>query len=174
MQVTEVAVKDIKVRFRLRTPSDEKVKELAESIEQVDLINPITLDQDHNLIAGFHRLLAFRDVLKRDTIPAIVKEADKRFAELLECDENLKRNELNWLEISSHIVRREELLKELGLTYLSGDNAHSISEEKYSVKELAAGIGLSSRSYQQRKQIDKIHPEVKDLLTETEFAKLIC
>ena len=59
MQVIEVPLKEIKVRFRLRSPSDVKVAEIAESINQIDILNPITLDSSKNLIAGYHRLLAF-------------------------------------------------------------------------------------------------------------------
>ena len=66
MEVIPVAVSDVKVRFRLRTPSEAKVSEIAESISQVSLINQITLDSNYNLLAGFHRLLAFKK-LNRET-----------------------------------------------------------------------------------------------------------
>ena len=93
MEITNVPVGDIKIRFRLRDPSDEKVVEIAESISQIGLLNPITLDTKHHLIAGFHRLLAFKS-LKRDTIPAVIKDVDDKYGDLCEIDENLKRAEL--------------------------------------------------------------------------------
>ena len=75
MEVIDVPISDVNVRFRLRTPSDEKIGELAESISQCGLLNPITIDSSKNLIAGFHRLLAYKK-LEKDTIPSIIKEAD--------------------------------------------------------------------------------------------------
>ena len=130
MQVTEIPITDIKVRFRLRTPSENKVAEIAESIDQIGLMNPITLDSKFNLIAGYHRLLAFQH-LEKSSIPSIIKETtDDAFNELMEVDENLKRNELNHIEVSEHIRRREELMESLGLTYQAGDNRYTTSKSK--------------------------------------------
>ena len=81
MEITHVQIKSIKIRFRLRDPSEEKVEEIAESISQIGLLNPITLDTQHHLIAGFHRLLAYKS-LKKDTIPAIIKDVDDKYGEL--------------------------------------------------------------------------------------------
>ena len=172
MKVVEVPVDAIKVRVRLRTPSDEKVEGLAESIRDIGtLINPITIDGNYNLIAGYHRLLAFQ-TLGKETIPAIIQEeSNDTFNELLEIDENLLRNELDYIEEADHLVRREELMASLGTIYRTGDNQHTSGESKVSVEELASGVGLSKRSYQQRKQIYKLHPEVKSFLSGTEFAK---
>ena len=170
MQVTEVPIKEIKVRFRLRSPSDAKVAEIAESINQIGILNPITLDSSKNLIAGYHRLLAFQS-LDKETIPSIIKEtSDDAYNELMEVDENLKRNELNHIEIAEHIVRREELMEGLGMMYSQGDNRHTKKDEKITIEDLADSIGLSKRSYQQRKQVSRINEEVRSLLVETDFA----
>ena len=169
MDVIEVPVSDIKVNFRLRNPSEDKVHEIAESIDQIGLISPITIDTDKNLLAGFHRLLSYKQ-LQKETIPAIIKDADSRYGELIEVDENLKRNDLNHIEVADHIIRREELLDELGLTYKAGDNQVDVTVGKLTIKDIASGIGYSKRQYQMRKQVANIHPEVKSLLSDTEFA----
>ena len=57
-----------------------------------------------------------------ETIPAIRKDFSFIYSELGEIDENLKRSELNHIEIAEHIVRREELLEQLGLRMKSGYN----------------------------------------------------
>ena len=101
-------------------------------------------------MAGFHRLLSYQH-LKKETIPAIIKDADPRYGELIECDENLKRNELNHIEVADHIIRREELLDELGLTYQAGDNQVNVTNGKLTIKDIASGIGYSKRQYQMRK-----------------------
>ena len=170
MEVVEVPLKDIKIRFRLRTPSDEKVIGLSESIKEVGLLQPITLDGEKNLLAGYHRYLSHQR-LGRDTIPAVIKEADTRIGELVEISENLFRNELNFIEISQHIIRREELLADLGLLYKAGDNHHTKDDTKMTTEDLASSVGMSRRSYQFRKQLSKIHPEVSDHLVETEWAE---
>ena len=114
MRVIDTPLNDVVVKFRMRTPSDDKVSEIAESISQVGLLNPITIDKNNNLLAGFHRFLAYQK-LGYDTIPSIIKDVDKKFSELVEVDENLKRNELNHIEIADHIVKRESLLEELSI-----------------------------------------------------------
>jgi ParB family chromosome partitioning protein len=169
MEVVEVAISEINIRFRLRTPSEEKVTAIAESIKEVGLLSPITLDGSKNLLAGYHRYLSHKK-LGRETIPSVIKESDTRMGELVEISENLFRNELNFLEISSHIIRREELLRDLGLLYRAGDNHHTKEDTKMTAEELASSVGLSLRAYQFRKQLSNIHPEVHDLLVETEWA----
>lgn len=170
MLITEVPISEITVRFRLRTPSESKISEIAESIGQIGLLNPITIDSRRNLIAGYHRLLAFK-LLGKKSIPCVVKESkDDDFNELMEVDENLKRNELNHIEVAEHIVKREKLLERLGMTYQQGDNRYTSAKEKLTIEEMAESIGLSKRSYQQRKQIYKINEEVRSLLVDTEWS----
>jgi ParB family chromosome partitioning protein len=169
MEVVEIPVSEVKVRFRLRNPSDVKVDGLAESIKQLGLLHPIHVDGSNYLLSGYHRLLAHQK-LGLETIPSVIKDEDHRFSELVELDENIQRNPLNHLEFCAHIIRREELMDDLGLTYRQGDNRHTTDETKLTIKDLAKSIGLSERPYQLRKQLSKIHPEVHDLLVETEWA----
>ena len=140
-----------------------------DSIKQLGLLHPIHIDGSLYLLSGYHRLLAYQR-LGIETIPSVIKDEDHRFSELVELDENIQRNPLNHLEFSSHIVRREELMEDLGLTYKRGDNRHTKDATKLTIKDLATSIGLSERSYRWRKQLSKIHPEVHDLLVETEWA----
>ena len=169
MRVVETPLSDVVVKFRLRNPSESKVREISESICQVGLISSIVISPDNILLAGYHRYLAYQK-LGLDSIPSIVKDVDESVSELVEIDENLKRNELNHIEVSTHIVKRENLLKKLGLLYQAGDNKNTLDDEKLTIADIAEGIGLSKRTYQKRKQISNLHPEVKDLLVETEYA----
>jgi len=169
MEVVSIPLGDIKVRFRFRNPSETKVEGIANSIRTIGLVNPVTIDSTNHLLCGYHRYLAHQK-LGIDSIPCVVKESNRSIGELIELDENIQRNDLNFLEFSQSIVRREELMDELGLTYKVGDNKHTMDDTKYSVEDLARSIGLSKRSYQFRKQIASIHPEVQSLLVETEYA----
>lgn len=163
MEIIEIPIKEIKVKFRLRDPSEEKVEEIANSISQIGILNPITISPEKFLIAGFHRMLAMKS-LKKTTIPCIIKDVDDKYGELCEIDENLKRSELSLGNQSRHINRREQLMVDLGLTYQQGDNRHTKSDEKVSIEDLANGIGMSKRSYQQRKQLKNINEELMDTL----------
>ena len=166
-EVIDMNVSKIKTRFRLRTPDDEKIKELADSIKLTGLINPITIDQNHYLIAGFHRWSAYKE-LGYEYIPAIVKDVSNFQSELMEIDENLKRNELNHIEVAEHIVRREQLLEELGVRMKRGGNQYSTGF--LTTTELAEQLGMSNRIYRLKRQPAEIHPEVKEELKYTPYA----
>ena len=73
IDVTDIGVDQIRTRVRLRTPDEDKIKELSESIRISGLINPITIDNQNYLIAGFHRWNACKQ-LGWSTIPAIIKD----------------------------------------------------------------------------------------------------
>ncbi|HUZ77548.1 MAG TPA: MT-A70 family methyltransferase [Chloroflexota bacterium] len=73
------------------------VGRLAESIAEFGLLHPITLTEDHLLIAGFHRLQAAK-MLGWAAIAALVLSADEVRARLIEIAENLHRTDLSELE----------------------------------------------------------------------------
>ena len=168
MEITEVAIKDVRMRFRLRTPKDEKIVELAASIKRCGLVNAITIDSENYLIAGFHRLHACK-LLEHKTIPAVIKDTSKEYGELMEIDENLKRNELNHIEIAEHMVRREEILELLGVRMKKGGNQYT--EGMVTTDELAEEVGLSNRVYRLKRQPSKITEEARDLLRDTKWAE---
>ena len=168
--VVEVPVNLIKSRIRLRQPKEDKITELAESIKTTGLINPITLDTENYLIAGYHRWFAFKH-LQIETIPAIIKDVSTIHKELIEIDENIKRSELDHLEISQHIVRREELLEQLGMRMKKGGNQYSTG--LITTTELASNLGMSNRIYRLKRQPAALHPEVMDELIGTEWAQVL-
>ena len=94
----------IKVENRLRPLNAEKVAELAESIAQVGLLQPIGVRPDGTLVYGYHRLEACKR-LGWTEIPAVVVDGDDLRAELAEITENLGRNELTLLERAEHLAR---------------------------------------------------------------------
>lgn len=161
-------VSDVKVKIRLRSTNDENIEEIANSIKQVGLINPISVDSDGNLIAGFHRLQAFK-LLGRKTIPAIICSQTELINRLLEIDENLKRSELTAIEKSVHIEERENIICQVEGLSTRGDNRYS-SAGKSTQKQRASEIGMSKRTYQYHKELENLHPEVRDLLNDTKHS----
>jgi len=161
-------VDEVKVRVRLRASNDDNIREIAESIKDIGLISPITVDSDGSLIAGFHRLQAHK-LLGITEIPVIVSTQKELKARLQEIDENLKRAELTAIEKSVHIEERESILRQLDKLSVQGDNRYS-SVGKSTQKNRAVEIGMSRRSYQYYKEIENLHPEVRDLLNDTPHA----
>lgn len=54
----KITISEIKVNPGRRPVNLEGINELARSISGVGLLSPITIDQEHPLIAGLHRLEA--------------------------------------------------------------------------------------------------------------------
>ena len=164
--VEEVATNEIKVRFRLRTPREENVQELAESISTLGLLNPVTIDNENYLIAGYHRVQAFQ-LLGIEKIPCIRKDFSRVYSELGEIDENLKSAPLCRISQAEHMVRREELYEELGMRMKSGYNKNN--EGMVTTKDIAELHGTSNRVYETRRPYNIIE-EVRDELRDTKFA----
>jgi ParB/RepB/Spo0J family partition protein len=108
---------------RARPVDEAAVKSLAASIAEVGLLTPITvrkvgksragqMTDAFEVIAGMHRVKAFR-YLQRETIPAIVLDADDLHAELMLIDENLCRNDLTPAERASAQARRKAIYLQL-------------------------------------------------------------
>ena len=72
------------------------------------LLQPIVVTKDNFLIAGYHRLQAFKE-LGISKIPVMIKDVDQMTAELMEIDENLIRHELTELEKSEQLQKRKEI-----------------------------------------------------------------
>tara|TARA_Y200000002_G_scaffold331360_1_gene296500 strand:- start:2980 stop:4470 length:1491 start_codon:yes stop_codon:yes gene_type:complete len=170
MKIVDVPVSDIKIKYRFRKPSDQKVNGLVESIKQCGLIHPINIDSSNNLISGFHRLLAHQK-LNQEVIPCIVRKEDKRMTDLIQLDENIMVNSLSALDFGEHILHRERLMDELNLLYRRGDNRYTSKGTKLTIDDLAKSIGISKRQYELRKQIaTNLCQKAKDLFIDTEFA----
>lgn len=168
--VVQVPLKRIKVSTRLRGTDEDKINELAESIEGIGLLHPITVSRHgdwFHLLSGMHRLEAFRQ-LGRETIPASINQSDPLIEELIEVEENLVSSRLTSIDEARFIVRWEEILELLGKKAVHGDNRWTRSG--LTNEDLARTRGMSKRNYQYTKTIANLHPEVQDLLNETTFS----
>lgn len=159
---------DVKFKTRLRSTNEDNIQQIADSIRDIGLINPISIDSDNNLIAGFHRLQAHK-LLGLKEIPAIISSQKELQARLQEIDENLRRAELTSIEKSAHIEERENILRQLDNLAVKGDNRFS-SAQKSTQRKRATEIGMSRRNYQYHKELENLHPEVRDLLNDSPYA----
>jgi len=99
-------ISDIIVKDRKREASN--ITALAESIQEIGLINPITIRPDGTLNTGLNRLKACQS-LGWQEIEVNISELDDLNAELAEIDENLIRNELHWADRDKQLKRRKEI-----------------------------------------------------------------
>ena len=109
----KVEIARIQVGQRKRKLDEAKVRSLAESLQIVGQLQPITVARreygNYRMIAGLHRLEAAK-LLGWETIEAQEFEGDVVAAELAEIDENLMRNDLTVLEQGEHLARRQAQL----------------------------------------------------------------
>src|SRR5580765_7406636 len=103
-------IADIIVANRKRELGD--ISQLAQSIQEIGLLNPIVIRRDGTLIAGCHRLEACKS-LGWQEIDVTISELDDLHAELAEIDENLIRNELHFLDKDTQLKRRKEIYETL-------------------------------------------------------------
>lgn len=173
-----IALDQITIGINRRPLKDEKVAELMESIKTNGLLNAIVLDQELKLIAGLHRLTAYKLLGFKEIECNIIPYKNVQQARLAEIDENLIRSELDALERSELWLERDELLQRLGLRAKPGENQYTrrgseiISPPVKTTLDLAKEAGYTQRSFQLGKQIARsIVPEVKEVIRGTAIAK---
>lgn len=172
----QIEISKIIIKDRKRKSVD--ARELAQSIKDIGLLNPITLNKDMVLVAGFHRLQACK-LLGWQEIPATIIDVDNLTAELAEIDENLVRTPLSALQNAEQLKRRKEIY-ELLHPESKAENikAQNLPKRKdfVSVKpktfteDTAQKLGKSTRSIQQDIQIAKnLSPEIRQEIKGTEI-----
>jgi len=122
-----------------KTFNDERLKELAASIKEQGVIQPIIVHRigsNYGLIAGERRWRASRLAGLR-TVPALVREASKR--ELIEqaLIENIQREDLNPLEAAEAFKRLQDEFK---LT--QEDLAKRVGKERSTIANFLRILGL--------------------------------
>lgn len=116
--INEIAISKIEANpFQPRTKFDEEaLKELAASIKEIGIIQPVTLRKNGNgmyqIIAGERRCRAAK-IAGLKAIPAYIRETDDK--EMLEMAlvENIQREDLDAIEIS---ISYQRLIEECKLT----------------------------------------------------------
>ncbi|WP_066453571.1 ParB/RepB/Spo0J family partition protein [Anaerotruncus rubiinfantis] len=185
MQI-RISPNEVKVKSGRRSLNEEKVKSLAQSIEEIGLLNPITIDLEYNLIAGAHRLEAVKR-LERDTIECNQVDLKGLQAELAEIDENLVRHNLNHIDEADQLLRRKEIYEELhpdtkaGIAGAKATNEKrwgiatensSAAIEKSFAADTAAKIGMTERAVRGKIQVAKnLSPEVKAVVKESGISR---
>ena len=108
-----VRVNEIMVLPGRRAVNTTKVEDLVESIKELGLINPITITEDNKLVAGAHRLQAFKDMGLEEIPVTYLKTENDMLIELAEIDENLIRSDMHYIENGKALARRKEIYETL-------------------------------------------------------------
>ena len=136
--------------------SGDKWNEFLESIKTSGIIEPIVITQDNIVVSGHQRLRAAKE-LKLDLVPTIMKtyqSEDEILKDLLETNVR-QRGSINTSSVKSAVI-----ISTLEKIY-KGDKSGSTPNNQ---KELADKLGVSLRTLQYIKQLDKLPDELKLIL----------
>lgn len=174
-----INIDDIKINPGRREATLEDVQRLSESVAEVGMMNPITVDADYTLVAGLHRLEAAK-LLGWTEVECTVCGLDRLHAELAEIDENVIRTGLSDLELSELLARRKKIYETLhpatiarnlpghASNYESSDDKLTGEEKSFS-QDTAEKMGVSPRTVERHVQIgENLTPEVKKILHGTD------
>jgi DNA modification methylase len=169
---TEFDIINVIVGPRKRSLGD--TSSLAQSINELGLLHPITILPDGTLVGGYHRLEACKS-LGWQTIPVIIREWEELHAELAEIDENIVRNELKQIEQVRHLQRRKEIYEVLHPTTKHGGDRKSSGQLDHLIssfaEDTAGKTGMAARTIRRHTQIAKsISPDLDEAILATPIA----
>lgn len=109
----KIAIEQIKINEDARIRKDTgNLQTLQNSIAQLGLINPILIDEQSNLVAGYRRLAACRNLLWKEVDVRIVDFSGDEMKMLdAEIAENFFRKDFSPEEILSTQNRRQHIIE---------------------------------------------------------------
>jgi len=146
-EIVEIKITDIKIGNRYRKEMGD-LEGLAQSINGGQLLQPIGVTPDHELVFGLRRLLAFRDILKRATIPARIVDVTL----LGQIDENVLRKDFT-------LTERIAIVDSLRTFSHGGDRcsaqARNFQIGSLTLAEACKRIGVSEDTYRGAKLVEE-------------------
>lgn len=152
----EIALSEIRTspRQTRRAFSPDKLSELASSIEEVGLVQPIVVRQSgdgYELVSGERRLRAFQ-ALGRERIPAVVREMPEAEAAAAVLIENIQREDLSPVEealayrslVKEFDLTQEEVARRVGKSRVHVTNSLRLLTLPLQVQEIVGSGALSA------------------------------
>jgi ParB family chromosome partitioning protein len=164
-----------------RQLDDEHVKALMMSMTDVGLIEPVVIDKDNGLIAGYHRFKAAHE-LGWERIDCIVIDLDETSGRIATIDENLVRRILTVAERSELLAERKKLYLVLHpetKAHVSGGKARQGKKKAASVESTLAAFstdtatktGRGRRAIEREVSIgERLAPDVMEKVKQTDVA----
>ena len=165
-----------------------KVEEIADSVKEIGLMHPITIDSTNRLIAGLHRLEAFK-LLGNEKIPVrVTEETNPLKLRLMHLDENLADGQLLPYEESVALKEKKEIYEKLypETTETARKSRKNLNKELTEpesgsvttglrpnfTEDTAKKTGKSKSVIKENLQIaNKIKPETYEKIKDTEIAQ---
>lgn len=138
--IIEVKISDIKIGDRFRKDMGD-IEGLAKSISEGELLQPIGITPDHELVFGERRLRAYRDILGREMIPARI--VDLHSVLLGQIDENVWRKDFT-------LTEQIAIVDSLG-PFTHGGDRRSIQARNSKLADACKLVGLSEDTYRRAK-----------------------
>jgi N6-adenosine-specific RNA methylase IME4 len=178
--IMKIPIESIIVPKNRRKIDMEKVNQLAESIRELGLLNPIIITKNNRLVAGLHRLEAFKLCGEKE-IDISHFEGDDLHLELAEIDENLVRNELHYIDRADILLRRKSIYETLyPQTKRGAMNQHrkkvltaesAVSKTSFAT-DTSIKTGVAERTIRVEVQLAQdLIPEVKEIIRTVEIPK---
>lgn len=153
----------------------ELVEKLAESIEIVGLLNPIVLTSDLELVAGRHRLEAYKS-MEFESIPASIVTLDEMQRQIAKIDEDLIRKHLTSLEQCEQLSARKKIYEMLYPQTRRGV-AGAFAKHNGATDILSFAADTASKTGESERNInrkialyDRLPREVRELIKESAIA----
>ena len=169
----KLPIGEIQIKEGRREVNVEHVVELSESIQELGLLNPLTVDKDYTLIAGLHRLEAVKRLGWLE-VEVTVSSLEGLKAELAEIDENIIRSDLSALEYGEILLRRKEIYEMLHPETKHGGDRKSeeikrtkcpFDSVKSFVDDTAEKLKVDPRTVRRQIQTAKnLTPEAKEII----------
>lgn len=106
----QIALADIKITRERFRPADEKtVSELADSLLRFGQLQQIILDDDNELIDGFHRYSAAQLVGWTHLDAMLKSDVTETLAREIELETNIRRKDMTWMERAKAITEIDRL-----------------------------------------------------------------
>lgn len=178
----KVSIDEIRIKEGRRSLDADHVRELADSIRELGLLNPITIDSENTLIAGLHRLEAARRLGWKE-VECSVSSLDGLQAELAEIDENFVRSGLSAVEYGEMLLRRKEIYEMLhpetkatydGGAFRGNQHTNGVGDKmshtsKSFVQDTADKLGVVPRTVERQIQTARnLTAEAKKIIKESE------
>lgn len=173
----QIPVNEIQVKEGRRGADADIVRGLADSIREVGLLNPLTVDGGHVLIAGLHRLEAVK-LLGWAEVECTISSLEGLQAELAEIDENIVRSGLPAVEYGEILLRRKEIYEALHPEAKHGGDRKSgeIKTKKFRfdlvksfAQDTAEKLGVVPRTVELQIQTAKnLTPEAREIIKEAD------
>ena len=162
MRIERILVEDVDVGNRLRPLNEQTVAALAESMQRLGQLSPISVyrsgDETLRLVAGLHRLEAAKR-LGWIEIEAVFSTGNEIERELQEIAENLHRSELTALERATQIARWAELTA-AKVGQVDPPSGGAQPAEK-GIRKVARELNLERKDVERAVKVASISPEAK-------------